>query len=84
VLWSQAYDGAWSASANGHTLAHSEVFGWSNAFALDHASPVSISYTQQWRRYVWLLIELGIIVGAFFLWRGRLPRRRRLAADDQP
>jgi GT2 family glycosyltransferase len=84
VLWSQAYDGAWSASANGHTLAHSEVFGWSNAFALDHASPVSISYTQQWRRYVWLLIELGIIVGAFFLWRGRLPRRRRLVADDQP
>jgi hypothetical protein len=84
VLWSQAYSGAWHASSNGHTLAHSKAFGWSNAFKLDRAAPVSISYTQQWLRYVWLLVELAIVVGAWFLWRGRLPRLpRRRPAEGQ-
>jgi GT2 family glycosyltransferase len=85
ILWSQSYDGAWSASSNGRTLPHREVLGWANGYTLDRPGPVSFSYGDQWLRYPALLVELGLVAGAFLLWRGsarfRWPLRRRRAEE---
>jgi hypothetical protein len=70
VLWSQSYDGSWSASSNGDSLPHRRVFGWANGYTLDRAGPVSFAYDQQWLRYPAVLIELALVFGAFLLWRG--------------
>ncbi|MGZ4689406.1 MAG: glycosyltransferase [Acidimicrobiia bacterium] len=81
ILWSQTYDGAWSASSNGASLPHRQVFGWANGYTLDRPGTVSFSYGNQWQRYPALLVELGLVGGAFVLWRGsarfKWPFRRR-------
>ena len=81
ILWSQSYDGAWSASSNGRALPHREVLGWANGYTLDRPGSVSFAYGDQWLRYPALLIELGLVAGAFLLWRGsarfKWPLRRR-------
>jgi hypothetical protein len=80
ILWSQSYAGAWSASSNGRTLPHRKVLGWANGYTLGQAGPVSFSYGDQWLRYPEVLVELGLVFGAFLLWRGsarfRWPLRR--------
>jgi hypothetical protein len=70
ILWSQSYDGAWSASSNGSSLPHRRVFGFANGYTLERAGTVSFSYGDQWLRYPEVLIELGLVAGAFLLWRG--------------
>jgi GT2 family glycosyltransferase len=85
LLWSQTYDGAWSASSNGSALPHRRVFGFANGYTLDRAGTVSFSYGDQWLRYPAVLIELALIFGAFLLWRGSakfsFPLRR---PSDEP
>jgi hypothetical protein len=86
VLWSQAYDGAWSASSNGGSLPHRKAFGWANGYTVPKAGPVSFSYGDQWLRYPAVLIELVLVAGAFLLWRGsaRFRRRRRRRRPTVP
>ncbi len=80
IVWSQSYNGAWSADSNGSSLPHRKVFGWANGYTLDRPGTVSFSYGDQWQRYPVVLIELGLVAGAFLLWRGsarfRMPFRR--------
>ena len=71
ILWGQTYDRAWSASSNGSSLPHRRVFGFANGYTLDRAGTVSFSYDDQWLRYPAVVIELGLIFGAFLLWRGQ-------------
>jgi hypothetical protein len=86
IVWSQSYDGAWSASSNGTTLPHRHAFGFANGYTLAQPGAVSFSYGDQWRRYPEVLIELALVVGAFLLWRGsarfKLPLRR--PSDEPP
>lgn len=88
ILWSQAYDDAWHASANGTTLAHRPAFEWANGYELTKRGAVSFSFTKQWLRYPIVLLELVIVVGAWLLWRGswrfRMPWRRREANREEP
>jgi hypothetical protein len=77
VLWSQSYDGAWSASSDGESLPHRRAFGWANGYTLAKPGPVSFSYGDQWLRYPAVLIELVLVAGAFLLWRGSASFRRR-------
>jgi hypothetical protein len=85
ILWSQTYDGAWTATSNGSSLPHRRVFGFANGYTLDRAGTVSFSYDDQWLRYPAVLIELGLVFGAFLLWRGsakfKFPLRR---PSDEP
>ena len=64
----------------GGSLPHRRVFGWANGYTLDRAGTVSFSYDDQWLRYPAVLIELGLVFGAFLLWRGsarfKFPLRR--------
>jgi hypothetical protein len=86
VLWSQSYDGAWSASSEGDSLPHRRAFGWANGYTLDRPGPVSFSYGDQWMRYPAVLLQLALVVGAFLLWRGsaRFELRRRRPVEEEP
>ena len=81
IVWSQSYNGAWSASSNGEdAAAPARCSGGPTATPSTSPGPVSFSYGDQWQRYPVVLIELGLVVGAFLLWRGsarfKLPFRR--------
>ncbi len=82
VLWSEAFDTDWSASASGRELRHVEPFGWANGFDTSRRSSVSIRYGGQLRRYGLILVQVALWIGFFALvWRGRAgrrPRRRRV------
>lgn len=88
ILWSQSYDGAWSATSDGASLPHRRAFGWANGYTLDRPGTVSFAYGNQWLRYPVVLIELALIFGAFCLWRGsarfKWPFRRRPVEEVQP
>jgi hypothetical protein len=85
VTWSQAYSGAWKASANGDDLPHRRAFEWANGYAHPRAGEVSFSFTQQWWRYPVVLLQLALVVGAWLLWRGSarftMPWRREQEAE---
>jgi hypothetical protein len=70
ILWSQSYNGAWTATSNGSTLPHRRAFQWANGYTLDRPGTVSFAYGDQWMRYPAVLFELALVVGAFLVWRG--------------
>lgn len=70
IVWSQSYNGAWSASSDGVTLPHRRAFGWANGYTLDRPGTVSFAYGDQWQRYPAVILELGLVAGAFLVWRG--------------
>src|SRR5204862_383748 len=41
VLWSEAFDGDWSATVGGKTLRHVKPFGWANGFTASERGSVS-------------------------------------------
>ncbi len=78
VLWGEAYDDAWRATVQGtegdETLVHRRAFGWSNAFRVPARGPVTIEYTEQWRRWAFLGAALLIwLLVAWWFWRTRVP-----------
>jgi GT2 family glycosyltransferase len=86
VLWSEAFDSGWSASASGRDLRHVEPFGWANGFSATRRSSVSIRYGGQLRRYGLILVQFALWIVLAIVWRGRVwrgrgrrrPRRRRI------
>jgi GT2 family glycosyltransferase len=85
TLWSEAYDGDWSASAAGHGLRHVKPFGWANGYAVPQRESVSIRYDGQLRRYGLVALELAV-VGVFLLvaWRSRANRPPRPPKIKRP
>jgi hypothetical protein len=82
VLWGEAYDEHWEATAGGDTLRHQRAFSWANGFRIVDGSDVSIAYTAQWVRWV-------VLVGALLLWvlvalRWRRTRTRREPRSSAP
>jgi hypothetical protein len=81
VLWSEANDADWSASASGRDLRHVEPFGWANGFEAPARSSISIRYEGQSRRYLLITLQLAAWVLAFVILvrtrAGRRPHTRR-------
>ena len=74
VLWGEAYDGEWhaSASSGGAALAHFRAFGWSNGYRVTRRTPVAISFGAQWQR--WALLGVALLIWLFVVfwwWRTR-------------
>jgi hypothetical protein len=85
VLWSEAFDGDWSASASGRGLNHVEPFGWANGFTVTERQAVSIRYGGQLRRYGALLLQVALWVGFLaIVWRGRAGRPPRAPRIRRP
>ena len=74
LLWSEAADANWHASANGSSLARSDAFGWTNAFTVGSSAQVSVRYhgTLPWLRTLFVLV---VWIGAVALWIVTLRRR---------
>jgi GT2 family glycosyltransferase len=77
LLWAEAADAGWKASANGKQLARSKAFDWTNAFALTDRAPVGLRFGAG--ALPGLLIELEIVawIVALVVWRRTRTRTRR-------
>ncbi len=81
VLWFEAYDSGWHATAGGHGLPHQPPFGVTNQFRLDTRAAVTIAHDGQGTRYLLIGAEVLLWVLALLWWsRGR--RRGRSADRD--
>ncbi len=79
VLWGEAFDSAWSAAASGGSLRHVVTFGWSNGYRLPKSGAASLTYDDQWQRWVALAVAALIWLVVLRLWwrtRVRAPRLR--------
>ena len=79
VLWSQAANSGWRATADGGDLTRVEPFGWVNGFALDEPGAVDISWSRQWQRNATVVVQLVIVATLIgWAWRRRLRDRAAL------
>jgi GT2 family glycosyltransferase len=77
VLWSEANDSEWTATAEGEELDHVEPFGWSNGYELGAEDAVAIRYEGQTLRYALIAVSLALwAAAAVYLVRGSKRRRR--------
>lgn len=82
LLWSEAANPNWSATANGKKLERRDAFGWTNAFALDAHAPVHVQYAGNRALSRVRVAEIAIwivIAGVWFT-----TRRRRNATPAAP
>jgi len=78
VMWSEAFDGDWSATVGGKALRHVKPFGWSNGFTASERASVSISYGGQLRRYGLIAVQVLLVLTFLVVgWRSSATRRAR-------
>ena len=78
VLWSEAFDGDWSATVGGKTLRHVKPFGWANGFEATERGSVSIGYGGQLRRYAMIALQAVLVLALLVVaWRSSASRRAR-------
>ena len=75
LLWSEAANSHWVATAAGHSLARRDAFGFTNAFALDASAPVHVHYARSSLLSALRLAEVVAWILLAFLWFAT--RRRR-------
>ena len=94
LLWGEANDSAWEATA-GRTLRNTGAFGWANGYPVARRGSVSLEYTNQWQRWVFLGGMALIWLMVLLRWRATRARRdpseraaarerRRRERDDDP
>ena len=44
LLWAETAAGGWRATVDGHELAHSRAFNWTNAYVLPERGSISVRY----------------------------------------
>jgi GT2 family glycosyltransferase len=85
VLWSEAFDADWSATAGGTTLRHGKPFGWANGFTATERGSVSINYDGQLRRYGLIGLQAALVLALLVVaWRSRTARPARPAQVRRP
>ncbi len=80
LLWSEAANPGWSATVNGRKVAHSDAFGWTNAFALDNHAPVQVRYSGSSLTTVARFVEILLWIGVVVIWF----RTRRRRTESTP
>jgi hypothetical protein len=84
LLWSEAADSGWHATANGHELARSKAFDWTNAFALTDRAPVGLHFRAGALPGLFVELEILAWIVAVIAWRrtrSRPTRGRSSGAD---
>jgi GT2 family glycosyltransferase len=85
VLWSESFDGDWSASARGNTLRHVKPFGWQNGFTASRRGSVSITYDGQLRRYGLIALQVVLVLALIVVaWCSRAARPARQPRSTGP
>jgi len=85
LLWQEAHDSHWEADGV-RVPVPSDAFGWTNGYAVTRPGAVSVHYTQQWQRWVWLAGMFVIWVVVLVRWRSTRARRdpaERAAARER-
>ncbi|MDQ1509766.1 MAG: hypothetical protein QOG50_1610, partial [Actinomycetota bacterium] len=77
LLWSEAADSGWHASANGRQLVRSKAFDWTNAFALTDRAPVGVHFRAGARPGLFVELEIAAWIVAVIAWRRTRGRRSR-------
>ncbi|HEU5002273.1 MAG TPA: glycosyltransferase [Actinomycetota bacterium] len=64
VLLAEPFNAGWRATVAGKALAHSEAFGWANAFAVPAGvtGTVQVDYRHEWHRVGWVLLEAALLL----------------------
>jgi hypothetical protein len=77
LLWAEASNTGWHASASGKRLSRSTAFDWTNAFTVPDHAAVGLHYSAG--TLPGLLVELEIVawIVALVVWRRTRPRRSR-------
>jgi len=85
LVWGEQYDSAWRASTPTGRVNPQEIMGGVNAFQIDAGGAVTVKYSAQWHRWVWLLAQVLLWGGATFaLFSLRRRRNDYLALDEAP
>jgi hypothetical protein len=84
LLWGEAYDDAWTATAADDTLGHVRTFGWSNGYPLQERGAASVRFEDQWVRWALLAVSLLIWLVAGRRWWTTRTRRDRGGVPDGP
>jgi hypothetical protein len=82
LLWSEAANSHWTATASGHAVARRDAFGWTNAFALDASAPVHVHYSGGSAVSAVRLAEVAVWILLTLVWfatRRRRPDTRTVA-----
>jgi hypothetical protein len=77
LLWSDAADSGWHATANGHQLARSKAFDWTNAFALPERAAVALHFRAGALPGLFVTAEVVAWIAALVVWRRTRARRSR-------
>jgi GT2 family glycosyltransferase len=81
LLWSEAANGGWHASAGGSSAQRRDAFGWTNAFTLDNNAKTHVSYRGGTTTSLFsagAVLAWIVALGAWFVTRGRRRARGRL------
>ena len=64
LLVGDNFNPAWKASVEGNGLAQRQAFGWANQFSLprDARGEVKVFFGGNWVRFIWLLIQVALLV----------------------
>jgi GT2 family glycosyltransferase len=85
VLWSETFDGDWSATVRGESLDHVKPFGWENGFTATERGSVSITYDGQLRRYGMIAFQFVLVFTLVAVaWLSRVSRRARPPRVKRP
>jgi hypothetical protein len=83
LLWSEAANSDWSATADGRRLTRSNAFGWTNAFGLDAKAPVHVHF--HYRSVLVTLVrvaEMALWIAVAAVWFVTRAKRRPAAATS--
>jgi hypothetical protein len=80
LLWSEAANSDWSATAAGRRLTRSNAFGWTNAFTLDAKAPVHVHYRGSVLVSLVRVAEMALWLAVAAVWF--VTRARRRSAPD--
>jgi hypothetical protein len=77
VLWAEAADDGWHASASGSALTRTDAYDWTNAFALPERASVGIHYRASVLVRLLVVLDVAGWIVALLAWqRTRSPRTR--------
>jgi GT2 family glycosyltransferase len=77
LLWSEAANRGWHASANGSTAQRQTAFGWTNAFTLESNARTHVSYRG---KSTTSLLRIGAVLGWLVMFGAWIATRRRRPA----
>jgi hypothetical protein len=83
LMWGEAADASWRATANGRTLPRNSAFGAANAYRVSSPKRIALSNSWQWTRWVIVALQVGLwLIVLAIVTRYRVQARRRAQSSS--